>query len=126
MGFEFSSHTVEVTICDKQYTINMGDASMLDKVERWSDKLQHTDYATMSEGRINALAADVHNYLIALLGKEQFEDVFAHRAFDFIDGLELFAFLYSEIAKSRVDTSFKKTLRTYLPDLDWQNADANA
>lgn len=124
MGFEFSSHTVDVAICGKQYTINMGDASMLDKVERWSEKLQHTDYAKMTEGRINALSADVHNYLIALLGKEQFEDVFANRPFDFIDGLELFAYLYSEIAKSRVDTSFKNTLNTYLPDIDWQNADA--
>lgn len=124
MGFEFSSHTVDVTICGKQYTINMGDASMLDKVERWSEKLQRTDYGQMSEGRINALSADVHNYLIALLGKEQFEDVFTNRPFDFIDGLELFAYLYSEIAKSRVDASFRDTLSTYLPDIDWQNDDA--
>lgn len=121
MGFEFSSHTVEVTICDKPYTINLGDAAMLDKIERWSNKLQNTDYTTMSEGRINALSADVHNYLIALLGKKQFEEVFAGRSFDFIDGLELFAYLYSEIAKSRVDASFKETLSKYLPDVDWQS-----
>ena len=50
---------------------------MLDTVERWSAKLAHTDYATMSEGRINALTIDVRNYLVALLGKEQFDDVFS-------------------------------------------------
>lgn len=124
MSFEFSSHTVEVEIGGKPYTINMGDADMLDKVERWSAKLAGTNYATMSEGRTGALAADVHNYLVALLGQGQFEEVFAQRAFDFIDGLELFAYLYAEISKSRVDASFKNTLRTYLPDLDWQNPEA--
>lgn len=124
MGFEFSSHTVSVEIGGKPYTINMGDADMLDKVERWSAKLSGTDYRSLSEGRLNALSADVRNYLLALLGKEQFEQVFAERAFDFIDGLELFAYLYSEIAKSRVDASFKATLGKYLPDLDWQDAEA--
>lgn len=41
----------------------------------------------LSEGRLNALSADVRNYLMALLGKEQFEQVFENRPFDFIDGL---------------------------------------
>lgn len=123
MGFEFSSHAVSVEIGGKPYVINMGDANMLDKVERWSAKLGNTDYSSLSEGRLNALSADVHNYLVALLGKEHFEEVFAGRTFDFIDGLELFAYLYSEIAKSRVDASFKATLSKYLPDLDWQDAE---
>ena len=101
MGFEFSSHTVTVEIGGKPYVINMGDADMLDKVEHWSDKLSGTDYRGLSEGRLNALSADVRNYLMALLGKEQFEQVFENRPFDFIDGLELFAFLYAEIAKDR-------------------------
>ena len=121
MGFEFSSHTVTVEIGGKPYVINMGDADMLDKVEHWSDKLAGTDYPGLSEGRLNALSADVRNYLMALLGKEQFEQVFENRPFDFIDGLELFAFLYAE---SRVDASFKATLGKYLPDLDWHDAEA--
>ena len=124
VGFEFSSHTVTVEIGGKPYVINMGDADMLDKVEHWSDKLAGTDYRGLSEGRLNALSADVRNYLMALLGKEQFEQVFENRPFDFIDGLELFAFLYAEIAKSRVDASFKATLGKYLPDLDWHDAEA--
>ena len=79
MGFEFSSHTVTVEIGGKPYVINMGDADMLDKVEHWSDKLAGTDYRGLSEGRLNALSADVRNYLMALLGKEQFEqDVRLH------------------------------------------------
>ena len=101
MGFEFSSHTVTVEIGGKPYVINMGDADMLDKVEHWSDKLAGTDYRGLSEGRLNALSADVRNYLMAL-----------------------FAFLYAEIAKSRVDASFKATLGKYLPDLDWHDAEA--
>ena len=126
MGFEFSKHTVDVEVGGKTYTINMGDATMLDTVERWSAKLAHTDYATMSEGRINALTIDERNYLVALLGKEQFDDVFKGRPFDFIDGLELFAYLYSEIEKSRVDTSFMNTLSKYLPDVEWQNSEADS
>lgn len=124
MGFEFSSHVVNVEICGKPYAINMGDADMLDKVERWSAKLAETEYGSLSEGRLKALATDVRNYLVALLGEEQFEEVFAGRTFDFLDGLELFAYLYSEIAKSRVDASFKATLGKYLPDLDWREAEA--
>ena len=124
MGFEFSSHTVTVEIGGKPYVINMGDADMLDKVEHWSDKLAGTDYRGVSEGRLNALSADVRNYLMALLGEEQFEQVFENRPFDFIDGLELFAYLYAEIAKSRVDASFKAKLGKYLPDLDWHDAEA--
>ena len=125
MGFEFSSHTVTVEIGGKPYVINMGDADMLDKVEHWSDKLAGTDYRGLSEGRLNALSADVRNYLMALLGKEQFEQVFENRPFDFIDGLELFAYLYAEVTKSRVDEGFRANLAKYLPDVDWDAAESS-
>lgn len=126
MGFEFSRHEVDVEIDGKPYVINMGDAAMLDEVERWSAKLTQTDYASMSEGRVNALTADVRSYLVALLGNRQFDEVFEKRPFDFIDGLELFAYLCSEIEKSRVNVSFAATLGEYLPDVEWQGADAGS
>ena len=128
MGFEFSKHAVEVEIEGKRYELNLGDADMLDKVERWSAKLRGVDYAKLAEdgGRMKLLANDVRGYLNALLGDEQFADVFKGRKFDFIDGLELFAYLYSEVAKSRVDEGFKATLAKYMPDVDWDAADASA
>ena len=119
MGFEFSNHKVEVEICGSIYVINMGDASMLDTVDRWGEKLRKTDYASLGDGRTKALTVDLRNYLLALLGKGQFDAVFKGRDFNLINGLELFAYLYSEIVKSRVDVSFVQTLNKYMPDVDW-------
>lgn len=128
MGFSFSKHVVEVEIEGKPYQINLGDADMLDKVEKWSAKLGGIDYAKLSKdgGRMALLAQDVRGYLKALLGDEQFDAVFNGREFDFIDGLELFAYLYAEVAKSRVDEGFRATLAKYLPDVDWGAAEASA
>ena len=71
------------------------------------------------------LAQDVRGYLKALLGDEQFADIFKARKFDFIDGLELFAYLYAEVTKSRVDEGFRVNLAKYLPDVDWDAAEAS-
>lgn len=121
MGFSFSDHTVGVEIEGKRYELNLGDADMLDKVDQWSAKLQSVDYAKISadKGRMRLLENDVRGYLKALLGAEQFDDVFKGRKFDFIDGLELFAYLYSEVSRSRIDEQFKATLSKYIPDHDF-------
>lgn len=127
MGFSFSKHVIEVEIEGKAYAVNLGDADMLDKVEQWTAKLQGVDYAKLAKDgtRMKLLANDVRGYLKALLGDGQFDDVFKGRKFDFIDGLELFAYLYAEVAKSRVDEGFKANLAKYLPDVDWDAADAS-
>ena len=124
MGFEFSQHTVNVEVAGKDYVVNMGNATMLDTVEKWSAKLSGTDYSAITEGRIEALTNDVRGYLVALLGEEQFASIFEDREFDFIDGLELFAYLYAELSKSRVNASFARTLSKYLPNIDLQDDDA--
>ena len=124
MGFEFSDHVVPVQIEGREYRINMGDAKLLDQVGRWGAKLSGTDYASLGEGRMDALAEDVRGYLLALLGQEQFDEVFAERGFDFINGLELFAYLYNEVEKSSVDASFRSVLGKYLPNAAWEDADA--
>ena len=115
MGFTFSKHTVDVEIEGKSYEINLGDADVLDKVQKWSEKLGRVDYAQLAgdSGRM------------ALLGDEQFADIFKARKFDFIDGLELFAYLYAEVTKSRVDEGFRANLAKYLPDVDWDAAEAS-
>ena len=113
MGFEFSQHTVNVEVAGKDYVVNMGNA-----------KLSGTDYSAITDGRIEALTNDVRGYLVALLGEEQFASIFEDREFDFIDGLELFAYLYAELSKSRVNASFARTLSKYLPNIDLQDDDA--
>lgn len=125
MGFSFSKHTVDVEIEGKPYSINLGDADMLDKVERWGNKLQGADYSKMTEGRVAALTSDVRNYLMSLLGKEQFDEVFQGRKFDFIDGLELFAYLYAAIEGSRTDVDFRKNLAKYMPDVNWDTVEGS-
>ena len=67
----------------------------------------------------------MRGYLRALLGDEQFADIFKARKFDFIDGLELFAYLYAEVTKSRVDEGFRANLAKYLPDVDWDAAESS-
>lgn len=121
MGFEFSQHTVNVEVAGKDYIVNMGNATMLDTVEKWGAKPSGTDYSAITEGRIEALTNDVRGYLVALLGEEQFASIFEGREFDFIDGLELFAYLYAELSKSRVNASFARTLSKYLPNIDLQD-----
>lgn len=125
MGFSFSKHVVEVEIEGNPYQINLGDADMLDKVEKWSAKLQGVDYAKLSKdsGRMTMLAQDVRGYLKALLGDDQFGQVFERRKFDFIDGLELFAYLYAEVERSRVDEGFMANLAKYMPDVEWGAAE---
>lgn len=127
MGFTFSKHTVDVEIEGKSYEINLGDADVLDKVQKWSEKLGRVDYAQLAgdSGRMALLAQDVRGYLKALLGDEQFADIFKARKFDFIDGLELFAYLYAEVTKSRVDEGFRANLAKYLPDVDWDATEAS-
>lgn len=125
MGFNFSKHTVDVEIDGEPYSINLGDADMLDKVDRWGVKLRDTDYSKMTDGRIATATADVRSYLVALLGDEQFDAVFRGRRFDFIDGLELFAYLYAEIAASRADVGFRENLAKYLPDVAWSSVEGS-
>lgn len=121
MGFVFSSHSVEVEIEGRQYVIDLGDAEMLDKVEGWGRKLQAVDYNSLSENRTQLLASDVQGYLTALLGKDQFDEVFKNRRFSFIDGLELFAYLWSELARARVAEGFQDRLAKYMPEIDWES-----
>jgi hypothetical protein len=70
-------------------------------------------------------SSDRYGAVNALLGDEQFADIFKARKFDFIDGLELFAYLYAEVTKSRVDEGFRANLAKYLPDVDWDAAEAS-
>lgn len=121
MGFTFSSHSVEVEIEGEQYVIDLGDAEMLDKVEDWGRKLQAVDYNSLSENRTQLLSSDVQGYLTALLGKEQFSKAFKNRRFNFIDGLELFAYLWSEVARARVAEDFRGRLAKYMPEIDWES-----
>ena len=97
MGFTFSKHTVDVEIEGKAYEINLGDADVLDKVEKWSAKLGRVDYAQLAgdSGRMALLAQDVR------------------------------AYLYAEVTKSRVDEGFRANLAKYLPDVDWDAAESS-
>lgn len=123
MGFEFSNHAVEIEVAGKVYSVNMGDVDMLDEVRRWSDKLRGTDYSSMGEGANRAVADDLKGYLTALLGQRQFGEIFADREFDLIDGMELFAYVHSKMAESRVDEAFASTLDKYMPDAGWPDAE---
>lgn len=124
MGFEFSDHKVEVEICGVGYVIDLGDLETLEAVDRWGAKLKQTSYADLGDEKIAVLTEDLRNYLAALLGEKQFAEVFAQRAFTFVDGLELFAYLYSEVVKHRASASLAANLKKYMPEMDWQGGEA--
>ena len=66
MGFTFSKHTVDVEIEGKSYEINLGDADVLDKVQKWSEKLGRVDYAQLAgdSGRMALLARRIKPFIL--------------------------------------------------------------
>lgn len=117
MGFSFQKHTVTAEIEGKEYVIDLGDAEIFDNIATWGERIQDEDYAGASEGRAQALSSDVKGYLKILLGQEQFEDVFENRPWSMLDGLELFAYLYSKIAEARIGDQFDEAIARYVPDM---------
>ena len=117
MGFSFQKHTVTVEIENKEYIIDLGDAEVFDSIASWGERIQNEDYADASDGQAKALSADVKGYLKILLGQEQFEDVFHNRPWNMLDGLELFAYLYSKIAEARIGDRFDEAIARYVPDI---------
>lgn len=117
-GFKFTNPSVEVEIEDKKYEVNLGDGDLLEKVSTWGKKLQSIDYSKMTEGQGMALQTDIRNYLIVLLGKEQFDDVFKGRHFDIMNGIMLFAYLWEEINKSNTLAGLGAAMSKYIPKAD--------
>ena len=117
MGFSFQKHTVSVEIEGKDYVIDLGDAEVFDNIASWGERIQNEDYADATEGQAQALSADVKGYLKILLGQEQFEDIFESRPWSMLDGLELFAYLYSKIAEAQIGDRFDEAIARYVPDM---------
>ncbi len=117
MGFTFQKHAVTVEIEGKEYAIDLGSAEIFDQIAAWGEKIQSASYADSPEGQAQALSSDAEGYLKILLGQEQFEDVFEGRPWNMLDGLELFAYLYSKIAEARIGDRFDEAIARYVPNM---------
>lgn len=124
MGFQFSKNTVDVEIEGEVYVINLGDEEFLDKIEAWGEKLQKINYEKLAKDgtRMKILTNDIHSYLKALLGDDQFDVIVKRKGskLNLIDSLELFAYLWSEVNQSKIGDRFGETLSKYMPDVDPQ------
>lgn len=117
MGFKFSDHSVKVEIEDKEYSLKMGDAERLGKINEWAKKLVEVDYDNLNERTSAQLQNSVKQNLIGILGKEQYDDIAASRKdMDLIDMVELFAYLWYEVNNSSVLSGMNKKMAQYLPD----------
>ena len=117
MGYTLKKHAIEVEINGAAYTVDYGDAGLLDDVAAWQAKLQEVDYGKLDDGRARVLQADIDGFLRALLGAKQLDALKESVGdWDLLIAIEAFAILYHEITTADVGGSVAGILGKYLPD----------
>lgn len=105
-GFVFGSNDVIVTIEGKDYPIVIGDVAIMENLEKARDAVARADFEKMqSEGDKSKQALAMSNTLRgivgALLGNEARKEIFDGRRANYLDELELVAYLITEVTGSK-------------------------